>query len=134
MAKGRVLVFKWLISSNFVSDWWKEYVYLLGRSPIMLNSNFYVIELFNKPLKNRQTARAANCIRTALDFRTVLDHQNVKPIMAQDAVPICFRQYKRHFNTLRIPQRESDRIVNIEELWPRGSVLQRQMVKSIYNL
>ena len=26
-----------------VSDWWEDYVYLRGRSPIMVNSNFYGI-------------------------------------------------------------------------------------------
>lgn len=26
-----------------VSDWWEEYVYLRGRSPIMVNSNYYVM-------------------------------------------------------------------------------------------
>lgn len=24
-----------------VSDWWEEYIYLRGRGPIMVNSNFY---------------------------------------------------------------------------------------------
>lgn len=24
-----------------VSDWWEEYIYLRGRSPIMVNSNYY---------------------------------------------------------------------------------------------
>lgn len=24
-----------------VSDWWEEYVYLRGRGPIMVNSNYY---------------------------------------------------------------------------------------------
>ena len=26
-----------------VTDWWEQYVYLRGRSPIMINSNFYGI-------------------------------------------------------------------------------------------
>lgn len=26
-----------------VSDWWEEYVYLRGRSPIMVNSNYYAM-------------------------------------------------------------------------------------------
>lgn len=26
-----------------VSDWWEEYVYLRGRNPIMVNSNYYVM-------------------------------------------------------------------------------------------
>lgn len=28
-------------SSNYVSDWWEEYVYLRGRCPLVVNSNFY---------------------------------------------------------------------------------------------
>ncbi|CAG13741.1 unnamed protein product, partial [Tetraodon nigroviridis] len=24
-----------------VSDWWEEYIYLRGRGPIMVNSNYY---------------------------------------------------------------------------------------------
>ena len=30
----RYLWLKWLWSDNYVSDWWEEYVYLRGRSPI----------------------------------------------------------------------------------------------------
>ncbi len=26
-----------------VSDWWEEYIYLRGRGPIMVNSNYYVM-------------------------------------------------------------------------------------------
>lgn len=26
-----------------VSDWWEEYVYLRGRGPIMVNSNYYLM-------------------------------------------------------------------------------------------
>lgn len=26
-----------------VSDWWEEYVYLRGRGPIMVNSNYYAM-------------------------------------------------------------------------------------------
>jgi carnitine O-palmitoyltransferase 1 len=37
----RYLWFKWFISTNYVSDWWEKFVYLRGRSPIMVNSNFY---------------------------------------------------------------------------------------------
>ena len=37
----RYLWLKWLISTNYVSDWWEKFVYLRGRSAIMVNSNFY---------------------------------------------------------------------------------------------
>lgn len=26
-----------------VSDWWEEYIYLRGRSPLMVNSNYYAM-------------------------------------------------------------------------------------------
>ena len=111
----RYLVLKWLISSNYVSDWWEEYVYLRGRSPIMVNSNFYGMELFNKPLTNRQTARAANCIIGALNFRDQLNNEDIKPTMFQDMVPLCSRQFERQFNTTRIPQESTDRLVHLKD-------------------
>uniref|UniRef100_A0A8C2JY44 Carnitine O-palmitoyltransferase 1, muscle isoform n=1 Tax=Cyprinus carpio TaxID=7962 RepID=A0A8C2JY44_CYPCA len=33
-------------ATNYVSDWWEEYIYLRGRDPIMVNSNFYTMFLF----------------------------------------------------------------------------------------
>ncbi|TSK38336.1 Carnitine O-palmitoyltransferase 1, liver isoform [Bagarius yarrelli] len=30
-------------ANNYVSDWWEEYIYLRGRGPIMVNSNFYTM-------------------------------------------------------------------------------------------
>lgn len=29
-----------------VTDWWEDFVYLKGRPPIMINSNFYVLVSF----------------------------------------------------------------------------------------
>ena len=28
-----------------MSDWWEEYVYLRGRNPIVVNSNYYVTQV-----------------------------------------------------------------------------------------
>ncbi|CAL8296498.1 unnamed protein product [Boreogadus saida] len=39
----RYLLLKSWWATNYVSDWWEEYIYLRGRSPIMVNSNFYVM-------------------------------------------------------------------------------------------
>ena len=79
----RYLVFKWLVSSNYVSDWWEEYVYLRGRSPIMVNSNFYVTDSVFKQVTHVQAARAANCIASAFMYRHLLDNEDIEPIMAQ---------------------------------------------------
>lgn len=37
----RFLVLKSWWASNYVTDWWEQYVYLYGRSSIMINSNYY---------------------------------------------------------------------------------------------
>uniref|UniRef100_A0A8C1HBW3 Carnitine palmitoyltransferase 1A2b n=1 Tax=Cyprinus carpio carpio TaxID=630221 RepID=A0A8C1HBW3_CYPCA len=37
----KYLKLKALWATNYVSDWWEEYVYLRSRSPIMVNSNYY---------------------------------------------------------------------------------------------
>uniref|UniRef100_A0A2K5ZFV5 Carnitine O-palmitoyltransferase 1, muscle isoform n=1 Tax=Mandrillus leucophaeus TaxID=9568 RepID=A0A2K5ZFV5_MANLE len=39
----KYLVLKSWWASNYVSDWWEEYIYLRGRSPLMVNSNYYVM-------------------------------------------------------------------------------------------
>ncbi len=37
----RYLLLKSWWASNYVTDWWEQYVYLYGRSSIMINSNYY---------------------------------------------------------------------------------------------
>ena len=111
----RYLIFKSWISSNYVSDWWEEYVYLRGRSPIMVNSNYYGTDLFNKPLTSSQAARAANVITAFLNFRRSLEKQLIKPIIS-GVVPLCSRQHERQFNTTRIPYNEAtDRLVHLKD-------------------
>lgn len=108
------LVLKSWWSSNYVSDWWEEYVYLRGRSPLMVNSNYYGADSFAVP-SNNQTARAASMTYWMLQFRKKLDRQELKPIMSQGLVPLCSSQYERMFNTSRIPGVEGDKIVHYED-------------------
>lgn len=50
----KYLWIKKLWSDNYVSDWWEEYVYLRGRLPLMINSNYYAVDaIFNKPTTNQ---------------------------------------------------------------------------------
>ncbi|XP_070536281.1 carnitine O-palmitoyltransferase 1, liver isoform-like [Ptychodera flava] len=108
----RYLYLKWLTSSNYVSDWWEEYVYLRGRSPIMVNSNFYGVDaIFSKPT-HIQAARAGNVVYTMLRFRQMLDRQQIKPLTLNKFVPLCSWQYERTFNTTRIPGLETDKLVH----------------------
>lgn len=111
----RYLLLKSWWSSNYVSDWWEEFVYLRGRSALMVNSNFYGIDaLLIKPT-HRQTARAANLVYASLLFRRLVDRQQLRPLMIQGMVPLCSWQYERIFNTTRVPGIETDRLVHISD-------------------
>lgn len=46
------LVLKSWWSNNYVTDWWESYVYLHGRSSIMINSNYYACVCRPHPLPN----------------------------------------------------------------------------------
>ena len=59
----RYLVAKSWWASNYVSDWWEEFVYLHSRDAIMVNSNFYAMDLALCRPTDRQTARAATLIQ-----------------------------------------------------------------------
>ncbi|XP_066946043.1 carnitine O-palmitoyltransferase 1, liver isoform isoform X2 [Macrobrachium rosenbergii] len=108
----RYLVLKSWWATNYVTDWWEEFVYLRGRSPLMVNSNFYGTDAILLHPTNKQAARAANVCHAAFLFRRLIERQQLQPIMVQNAVPLCSYQYERTFNTCRIPGIETDKIVH----------------------
>lgn len=111
----RYLLLKSWWSSNYVSDWWEEYVYLRGRSPLMVNSNFYAVDALAFSGTSKQAARAASIVYASLMFRRMIDRQELQPIMVQSLVPLCSWQYERLFNTTRIPGVETDKIVHLAD-------------------
>jgi len=111
----RYLVLKYWWASNYVSDWWEEYVYLRGRTPIMVNSNFYGLDAILIHPTKVQAARAANFTYGALMFRRAIERQYLEPIMLQGLVPLCSWQYERVFNTTRLPGEETDRIQHLDD-------------------
>lgn len=76
----RYLILKSWWATNYVSDWWEEYVYLRGRSPIMVNSNFYGIDAILMYPTNVQVARAANVIYSCLQYRRLIERQELEPV------------------------------------------------------
>jgi len=61
---NRYLTLKaWVWSSNYVTEWWEKYVYLRGRSSLMINSNYYIMDFPNYVPTTRQIARAAGMTR-----------------------------------------------------------------------
>ncbi|XP_037788959.1 carnitine O-palmitoyltransferase 1, liver isoform-like [Penaeus monodon] len=108
----RYLLLKSWWATNYVTDWWEEFVYLRGRSPIMVNSNFYGTDAILLRPTRIQAARAANVTHAAFLFRRLVDRQQLQPIMVQNTVPLCSYQYERTFNTSRVPGIQTDKIVH----------------------
>nr|XP_057917358.1 carnitine O-palmitoyltransferase 1, liver isoform-like isoform X2 [Doryrhamphus excisus] len=104
------LKLKSLWAANYVSDWWEEYVYLRGRSPIMVNSNYYGMDFLYVTPTPIQAARAGNTIHAFFLYRRKLNREELKPWLLRSAVPCCSYQFERMFDTCRIPGRLTDTV------------------------
>ncbi|XP_006876448.1 PREDICTED: carnitine O-palmitoyltransferase 1, muscle isoform isoform X3 [Chrysochloris asiatica] len=104
----KYLVLKSWWATNYVSDWWEEYIYLRGRSPLMVNSNYYVMDFVLVKPTEIQAARLGNIIHAMILYRRKLDREEIKPVMALGIVPMCSYQMERMFNTTRLPGKETD--------------------------
>ncbi|XP_033012148.1 carnitine O-palmitoyltransferase 1, liver isoform isoform X1 [Lacerta agilis] len=103
-------------ATNYVSDWWEEYIYLRGRGPIMVNSNYFAMDFLYFTPTSVQAARAGNAIHSILLYRRKLDRQQIQPILLMGStVPLCSAQWERMFNTSRIPGEETDTIQHIKD-------------------
>ncbi|XP_033887971.2 carnitine O-palmitoyltransferase 1, liver isoform-like [Acipenser ruthenus] len=111
----KYLILKSWWATNYVSDWWEEYIYLRGRSPIMVNSNFYAMDLLYVTPTHRQAARAGNAVHAMLIYRRKLDREEHSPMRALGIVPMCSYQMERMFNTTRIPGIETDFIQHLKD-------------------
>lgn len=95
------------------AEWWEKYVYLRSRTPLMINSNYYVLDSGRWNPSQVQVARAAVLLRGILRYKRMLEDEQIEPItLANGTVPLCMWQFERMFSTTRIPGRESDRIVH----------------------
>ncbi|XP_053707206.1 carnitine O-palmitoyltransferase 1, liver isoform isoform X2 [Synchiropus splendidus] len=105
----RYLKLKALWATNYVSDWWEEYIYLRGRGPIMVNSNYYGMDFLFVTPTSVQAARAGNTITALLLYRRKVNREELKPSRVPGTViPLCAAQCERMFNTTRTPGEETD--------------------------
>uniref|UniRef100_A0A670ZUX2 Carnitine O-palmitoyltransferase 1, muscle isoform n=1 Tax=Pseudonaja textilis TaxID=8673 RepID=A0A670ZUX2_PSETE len=111
----RFLVLKSWWATNYVSDWWEEYIYLRGRGPIMVNSNYYIMDFLYITPTPIQAARAGNSVHAILKYRRQLDREELEPVMALGVVPLCSYQMERIFNTTRIPGKETDSLLHLAD-------------------
>ncbi|OCT81808.1 carnitine O-palmitoyltransferase 1, liver isoform isoform X1 [Xenopus laevis] len=103
-------------ATNYVSDWWEEYIYLRGRGPIMVNSNYFAMDFLYVLPTHIQAARAGNAIHAILLYRRKLDREEIKPIQLMGStVPLCSAQWERMYNTSRIPGEETDTIQHVKD-------------------
>ncbi|XP_059810135.1 carnitine O-palmitoyltransferase 1, liver isoform-like isoform X2 [Hypanus sabinus] len=100
-------------ASNYVSDWWEQYVYLQGREPIMVNSNYYAMDFLYVTPTTSQVARAGNLVHALLLYRRRLTREELQPLLIRGVVPMCSYQYENMFNTSRIPGVESDHLQHL---------------------
>nr|XP_045008500.1 carnitine O-palmitoyltransferase 1, muscle isoform isoform X3 [Jaculus jaculus] len=111
----KYLVLKSWWATNYVSDWWEEYIYLRGRSPLMVNSNFYAMDFVLVKNTDVQAARLGNVVHAMIMYRRKLDREEIKPMMALGIVPMCSYQMERMFNTTRIPGKETDVLQHLSD-------------------
>ncbi|KAK1878216.1 Carnitine O-palmitoyltransferase 1 liver isoform [Dissostichus eleginoides] len=90
----RYLKLKALWATNYVSDWWEEYIYLRSRGPIMVNSNYYGMDFLYVSPTSVQAARAGNTITALLLYRRKVNREELKPSRVPGTViPLCAAQY-----------------------------------------
>jgi carnitine O-palmitoyltransferase 1 len=65
----RRICLKHRIVPNFVTDWWERFVYLRGRDPIMINSNYYIMDAYEWIPTPNPVARAANLIFSIMEYK-----------------------------------------------------------------
>ncbi|XP_066127617.1 palmitoyl thioesterase CPT1C isoform X5 [Saccopteryx bilineata] len=108
----------WLKSwwaSNYVSDWWEEFVYLRSRNSLMVNSNYYMMDFLYVTPTPVQAARAGNAVHALLLYRYRLNRQEILPTLLMGMRPLCSAQYERIFNTTRVPGVQKDHIRHLRD-------------------
>ncbi|NP_001030097.2 palmitoyl thioesterase CPT1C [Rattus norvegicus] len=101
-------------ASNYVSDWWEEFVYLRSRGSLV-NSTYYMMDFLYVTPTPLQAARAGNAVHTLLLYRHLLNRQEIPPTLLMGMRPLCSAQYERMFNTTRIPGVEKDYLCHLQD-------------------
>uniref|UniRef100_A0A1I8HVA2 Carn_acyltransf domain-containing protein n=1 Tax=Macrostomum lignano TaxID=282301 RepID=A0A1I8HVA2_9PLAT len=108
----RVLQLKSWWAPNYVTDWWEKYVYLMSRSPLPINSNYYILDhSYFKPTSN-PAARAGYIVHHLLRVKRMLDREQIEPLLIRSTIPVCMSQYERAFSTTRVPGEDIDELVH----------------------
>ncbi|VDL75292.1 unnamed protein product [Nippostrongylus brasiliensis] len=103
---------KWLISRNYLSDWWKEVVYMRHRSSL-IHTNVACADVIYQTTTSNQAARAAFVTLNRQQFcRDIFTKNSMKPI-SMGGIPLCTTQYSDYHRSLRVPRETSGEITNL---------------------
>ncbi|XP_031817588.1 carnitine O-palmitoyltransferase 1, brain isoform [Sarcophilus harrisii] len=102
-------------ATNYVSDWWEEYVYLRSQSSLLGGSNYYILDFLSAAPTPLQAARAGNAVYAMMRFRERLRRGEMEPATLLGLRPLCSAQYRRMFNTSRIPGVSRDRLCHVSD-------------------
>uniref|UniRef100_G3MPS7 Choline/carnitine acyltransferase domain-containing protein n=1 Tax=Amblyomma maculatum TaxID=34609 RepID=G3MPS7_AMBMU len=106
----RILESKAASTENWLADWWLEGAYLSYRMPVVVYSNPAMAlpkQTFTQ--KDGQLKHAALLIAGALDFKALIERQQLEPeMMGKD--PLDMSQYQKIFSTCRVPGYKQDRL------------------------
>jgi len=104
------LKFRAMYKRSWLWDWWETYVYLKGEDPIMINSNYYIMDGYQWTPTKHQAARTASLVLEADGFKKLIDYEQLEPVRQGGVIPWCMKQYERLFDTTRVPGRSGDTI------------------------
>lgn len=126
--------------TNWLEDnFWLKKAYLEWREPLMVNSNWYILgqvdaghpkqllanngvqpsKLFSK----FQIKRAAHMIRRGLEYKEIIDRQELPIDMMKGSKAQCMWQYSRMFSVTRVPLHHCDVLVQADPKFVRHIVV-----------
>uniref|UniRef100_A0A1I7XKU5 Carnitine O-palmitoyltransferase n=1 Tax=Heterorhabditis bacteriophora TaxID=37862 RepID=A0A1I7XKU5_HETBA len=110
----RKLWMKWIISRNYLSDWWKEVVYMRYRNSL-INTNVGCADVIYQTTTSNQAARAAFVTLCRQQFcKDIFVKNTMKPI-SMGGIPLCATQYIDYHRTLRVPNEISDITIRLRD-------------------
>lgn len=95
---------------NWLEEWWESFIYLRGRDPLPVFSNWYGTDRINSPEQD-QAVRGSKVISEILVFKKMCETEELEPIRLAGTVPFCMWQYTRIFATTRIPGEAQDQLI-----------------------
>ena len=90
------------MQTSWLHEWWENERLLKSRLPLPGFGNWYGLDRPDTPCMS-QSLRAARLILGAVRFHRHLSREKLEPLRMMSVVPLCMNQYRRVFNTCRIP-------------------------------